>query len=207
MPLRSSHKRQQRQRTCLPHRLTHSLSKNAGTSGLPPSWPVCSPIHLRSPGTSLKTSVPEAIRLIHLQNYLVQFKFRSSSPCPHYITRNHMYPIPQKKSFPTSRLGLLDFLSPTNKTYSTRSHIFCISRPFWLMLTSPHKRTYPPFLVVVLAYLVVYVSLSLSSLVCTSVRSRFFCSFGHSTISTIPLGYRTCTAASDQRMSKTTRRF
>ena len=62
-------------------------------------------------------------------------------------------------------LGSLDFALPTNNVLVT--HIFCIFRPSWLMLTSSHGHLPPPSLgrryLLAIGYLVVYVR-SLSSL-------------------------------------------
>lgn len=129
--LRSFHKRQQNQRTRLIHPQCHSLSKNTGKNGLPPSWLVCSVIHSRD--THLKTIIPKLIRPTRPRNYLARFKYRSSSLCPLYTTRNYPHPIPRRKTFPMLRLGSLVFPLPTNNILV--SHILCIFRPSWSYVT------------------------------------------------------------------------
>jgi hypothetical protein len=78
-------------------------------SGPLPSWPVFSPTQSHFRGTLLRTIAPEVTRPTHLQRYPAQFRFPSSSPCHPRLAGPHLYP-----SFPTLRLGLLDFPSPMN---------------------------------------------------------------------------------------------
>jgi hypothetical protein len=105
--LRMSHK-SQNPSTCLLRRRAHRL-KNAGMSVLPYSWPIYSPTHTRD--TPPKTIIQEMIRRTLLQKYLAQFKSRSLSPCPLQVTGNRPPQIPGWKSFPTLRLGSLDYPS------------------------------------------------------------------------------------------------
>ena len=89
--LRSFHKRKRSPIIPLVHHRAHRLSKNAGTSARPCSWLVCSPTHVHSRDTALKTIVPELAQLTRPQTSLAQSKFRSSSLCPLRITENHPY--------------------------------------------------------------------------------------------------------------------
>lgn len=111
--LRWSHERLKKPRIHLLRHRPPSPSKTVDKSGPPPSWLASSPTH--SHDITRKTIIPESTRLTRPRKYLARFKFRLSSPCQLRITRNTL----RMKSFPTLRLGSLDFLLPWNNKVFT----------------------------------------------------------------------------------------
>jgi len=162
---RTFHERQINPRVYLPRRRRLNLNKNASTRELPPSWLVFSPSH--SHGIPLKTIAPEVTQPTHLQKYLAQFKFRSSYPCHRQSAGHHPYPIPWR-SFPTLRLGSLDFALSTNNVLILVSIYFVFLDLSGLRcIMSPPKMSIPGRYLFPLISLIAYVFLLLPSLAST----------------------------------------
>ena len=107
-PLYMFRKRQQSPKTR--HPLRRRLS--TGMIDLLSSWPAFSLTPFRIPATPQKMTPPDLTRPTHLRRYLAEFSFRSSSPCPLQLARNHTPRTPRRKSFQTSLLGSLGFPFP-----------------------------------------------------------------------------------------------
>ena len=165
----TSHKKLISPQTRPPHRQCLSLK------GPLPSWLGFSPTHSHFHATLLKVTTLEVTRPTRLQKYPVQFRSRSSSPCPRQPAEQRPHPTPWRKSFPMLRLGSLNFALPMNNILVPT---FCIFRPSWLMLTSSHGQSLPSLVVVALGYPVAHVP-SLSPLLTRTP----FCLSDHSLLS------------------------